>query len=120
MSHRPGSLCGNDACPCAKPGTPCLGFEDYGSDDYDRRWCARCGWEKEDHPTADDLRNTPAGKRLMAEAWEEGAEAAWGRTGEGFNGECAFDHLADRLDQPSTTFRHYNPDTPNPYREGDE
>ena len=70
MSHRPGSLCGNDACPCAKPGTPCLGFEDYGSDDYDRRWCARCGWEEEDHPTADDLRNTPAGRKLMAEGWD--------------------------------------------------
>ena len=27
------------------------------------------------HLTADDLRNTPAGKQLMAEAWEEGAEA---------------------------------------------
>lgn len=68
----------------------------------------------------DFLRNTPAGKQLLAEGWEEGAEAAWGRTGEGFNGECAFDHLADRLDQPSTNFRQYNPDTPNPYREGDE
>ena len=27
------------------------------------------------HLIADDLRNTPAGKQLMAEAWEEGAEA---------------------------------------------
>ena len=25
------------------------------------------------HLTADDLRNTPAGKQLMAEGWEEGA-----------------------------------------------
>lgn len=75
MSHRPGSLCGNNDCPCAKPGVPCLGFEDYGSDDYDRRWCARCGWESEDHPTADDLRDTPAGRALMAEAWQEGAMA---------------------------------------------
>lgn len=25
------------------------------------------------HLTADDLRNTPAGRALMAEAWEEGA-----------------------------------------------
>ena len=70
MSHRPGSLCGNNDCPCAKPGAPCLGFEDYGSDDYDRRWCARCGWENKDHPTADDLRHTPAGKQLLAEGWE--------------------------------------------------
>lgn len=70
MSHRPGSLCGNNDCPCAKPGVPCLGFEDYGSDDYDRRWCARCGWESEDHPTADDLRDTPAGRALMAEGWD--------------------------------------------------
>ena len=27
------------------------------------------------HLTADDLRNTPAGKHLMAEAWDQGAEA---------------------------------------------
>ena len=27
------------------------------------------------HLTADDLRNTPAGKQLMAEAWDQGAEA---------------------------------------------
>ena len=107
---------------------------------YERAWCGenepwsevddleRDEWRADEahsltaalpHLTADDLRNTPAGKQLMAEGWEEGAETAWGRTGEGFNGECAFDHLADRLDQPSTTFRHYNPDTPNPYREGD-
>lgn len=76
MSHRPGSLCGNNDCPCAKPGVPCLGFEDYGSDDYDRRWCARCGWESEDHPTADDLRHTPAGRALIAEAWAECADEA--------------------------------------------
>lgn len=69
--------------------------------------------------TADNLRDTPAGRALKAEAWEEGAETAWGRTGEGFNGECAFDHLANRLDQPSATFRRYNPDTPNPYLEAD-
>lgn len=27
------------------------------------------------HLTADDLRNTPAGRKLMAEAWDQGAEA---------------------------------------------
>ena len=32
-----------------------------------------------DHLTADDLRNTPAGRALMAEAWTVGAEyAGWG------------------------------------------
>ena len=31
------------------------------------------------HLTADDLRNTPAGKQLMAEGWTVGAEyAGWG------------------------------------------
>lgn len=64
MSHRPGSLCGNDDCPCAKPVAPCMVFEDYGSDDYDRRWCIWCGWEKEDHPTADDLREAPGPRRV--------------------------------------------------------
>ena len=63
------------------------------------------------------MSNAAAGRELMAEGWEEGAQAAWDRTGEGFNGECAFDHLANRLDQPSTTFRQYNPDATNPYRE---
>ena len=111
MSHRPGSLCGNDDCPCAKPGIPCLGFEDYGSDDYDRRWCARCGWEKEDHPTADDLRNTPAVRALMAEAWEDGAQDAWGESGEGWNGE-----YTGRSGPPSA-FRAHNPNLPNPYEE---
>ena len=32
------------------------------------------------HLTADDLRNTPAGKQLLAEAWQEGAMAHAGAT----------------------------------------
>ena len=32
------------------------------------------------HLTADDLRNTPAGRELMAEAWQEGAMAHAGST----------------------------------------
>lgn len=70
-----------------------------------------------EHLTADDLRDTPAGRALMAEAWEEGAEAAWASTAEGFNAECAFEHLAGGpFDGQETTFRESNPDTPNPYR----
>ena len=63
---------------------------------YERAWCGenepwsevddleRDEWRADEahsltaalpHLTADDLRNTPAGRALMAEAWEEGAQA---------------------------------------------
>ena len=65
------------------------------------------------HLTADDLRNTPAGKQLMAEGWEEGAQDAWEITGERWNSEYA--------GEPGdlSSFRVQNPIFPNPYREGD-
>ena len=51
------------------------------------------------HLTADDLRNTPAGRALMAEAWDQGAEA----------GERDY---ATALDPGHECI-------PNPYRKGD-
>lgn len=63
------------------------------------------------HLTADDLRHTPAGQALMAEAWKDGAQAAWGESGEGWNGE-----YTGRSGPPSA-FRVHNPTLPNPYKE---
>ena len=57
------------------------------------------------------LRHTPAGRELMAEAWEDGAQAAWGESGEGWNGE-----YTGRSGPPSA-FRAHNPNLPNPYKE---
>ena len=64
------------------------------------------------HLTADDLRDTPAGRALMAEAWEEGAQGAWEITGERWNSEYA--------GEPGdlSSFRVQNPIFPNPYLEG--
>ena len=63
------------------------------------------------HLTADDLRHTPAGRELMAEAWEDGAQAAWGESGEGWNGEYT------GRSGPPGAFREHNPTLPNPYEE---
>ena len=65
------------------------------------------------HLTADDLRNTPAGRKLMAEAWEDGAQAAWGTSGEGWNGEYS------GRPGPIGVFRAQNPTFPNPHLEAD-
>ena len=66
------------------------------------------------HLTADDLRNTPAGRELMAEGWEEGAQAAWERSAEGWNSEYT------GRPEPTGVFRAQNPTYPsNPYLEGD-
>jgi len=51
---------------------------------------------------------------VKAEAWEEGAQAAWLRTGDGWNGE-----YAEGTHDGSRSFRDCNPDTPNPYRTQD-
>ena len=66
-----------------------------------------------DNLTADDLRDTPAGRELMAEAWEEGAQDAWEITGERWNSEYA--------GEPGdlSSFRVQNPIFPNPHLEGD-
>lgn len=58
------------------------------------------------------LRDTPAGRALMAEGWEDGAQAAWGVSGEGWNGEYA------GRPGPSGVFRAQNPTFPNPHLEG--
>ena len=63
--------------------------------------------------TADDLRDTDAGRALMAEAWEEGAQAAWGVSGEGWNGEYT------GRPGPPGAFRAQNPTFPNPHLEDD-
>ena len=63
------------------------------------------------HLTADDLRNTPAGKQLMAEAWDQGAadnERGWQHVYAG--------HDIDP-DDPLAICQTCG--TPNPYREGD-
>lgn len=60
-------------------------------------------------PHADDLRNTPAGRELMREAWDRGAadnERAWAHAYEGH--DVAPD---DPLGECQTCC------TPNPYRE---
>lgn len=51
---------------------------------------------------------------MQAQAWEEGAQAAWLRTGDGWNGE-----YAEGTHDGSRSFRDCNPDTPNPYRTQD-
>ena len=87
---------------------------------YERAWCCenepwsevddleRDEWRADEahsltaalpHLTADDLRNTPAGRALMAEAWDQGAEA----------GERDY---ATALDPGHECI-------PNPYRKGD-
>ena len=50
---------------------------------------------------------------LQAEAWEDGAQAAWGTSGEGWNGE-----YAERPGPPGV-FRAQNPTFPNPHLEDD-
>ena len=64
------------------------------------------------HLTADDLRDTPVVRMLMAEGWEEGAQDAWEITGERWNSEYA--------GEPGdlSSFRVQNPIFPNPYLEG--
>lgn len=51
----------------------------------------------------------------MARAWEEGAQAGWGATCEGWNAETAGEWTAP----PSTPFRVANQETPNPYKQVD-
>ena len=65
------------------------------------------------HLTADNLRDTPAGRKLMAEAWEEGAQDAWEITKEGWNSE----YTGEPGDLSS--FRAQNPTFHNPYLEAD-
>ena len=55
--------------------------------------------------------------RVKAEAWDEGAEAAWRETGEGFNGEYAGGYGTH---DGAVSFREATDgDVPNPYREED-
>ena len=44
MSHRTRPVCGNEACPCGKPGKVCLAYIGYYGP-----YCIRCGWEARDH-----------------------------------------------------------------------
>ena len=62
---------------------------------------------------ADTLRHLPQVQELMVEAWEDGAQAAWGASGEGWNGE-----YAERPGPPGV-FRAQNPTFPNPHLGGD-
>ena len=50
----------------------------------------------------------------MARAWDEGAETAWRRTGEGWNGEYAGEYSTH---DGAVSFREANDDTPNPYEQ---
>lgn len=61
------------------------------------------------HLTAADLRNTPAGRALMAEAWEEGARAT----------NRAWDHAHDGhpVDPDFPYYECQACDTANPHRE---
>ena len=110
------------AVEAATPDIHCISLREYEPEDCHEPIAdaLTAAWPELTTATEDNLarlRNTPAGRALMAEGWEEGAAHAWAITGEGFNGECAFDHLSQRLDDPSSTFREYNPDDRNPYRE---
>lgn len=53
----------------------------------------------------------------MARAWQEGAETAWRTTGEGWNGEYAYDHGTH---DGSVSFAEANDDIPNPYEQADD
>lgn len=50
---------------------------------------------------------------IKAAAWEEGAQAGWSKSGDGWNGECAYGGL--EFTGEALPFRDVNPDTPNPY-----
>lgn len=43
-----GPGCGNDGCPCQRPGKPCGEWQ--GIDDETGTWCPRCGWSRRHHP----------------------------------------------------------------------
>lgn len=48
-------------------------------------------------------------RKALAEAWEQGAQAGWVTSGEGWNAEHTGRHY------PSDEFRQMNPDIQNPY-----
>ena len=54
-------------------------------------------------------------EQIKAAAWDEGAEAAWWATGEGFNGEYVSGH--DTHDGAVSFQEATDGDVPNPYRE---
>ena len=99
---------------------------------YERAWCGenepwsevddleRDEWRADEahslsaalpHLTADDLRNTPAGRGLMAEAWDQGVD----------DNERGWQHVyaGHDIDPDDPLAICQTCGTPNPYREGD-